>query len=266
MTACPDWLEADHRLLADATRAAGALAMEFFESGDLTTWEKWPGHPVSDADIAVDRLLKEALREERPNYGWLSEESEDDLSRLATERQWVVDPIDGTRAFLAGRREFCVATALVSDGRPLAAVIFNPATDEFFESVRGKGVWLNQKRLRVRDASSPQQIRVLSGRNEIRRAVWATHVDGVEVTPVSSMAYKLALVASGKFDAAVTLWDKHDWDVVAGDLMIREAGGLVTTREGETLHYNLKEPRHRSVVAAGRILHDKLLQRLAAPL
>ena len=264
MTAPPDWLEADHRLLAEATRVAGALAMEFFQSAELNTWEKWPGHLVSDADIAVDRLLKETLRNGRPEYGWLSEESEDDLSRLATARQWIVDPIDGTRAFLAGRREFCVATALVSEGRPLAAVIFNPATDEFFEAVRGKGVWLNQQRLRVSEASLTQQIRVLSGRNEIRRASWATHMDGVEIIPVSSMAYKLALVASGKFDAAVTLWDKHDWDVVAGDLMISEAGGLVTTREGAALRYNLKEPRHRSVVAAGPTLHDKLLRRLAA--
>lgn len=259
----PDWLESDHRLLVEATRAAGALALRHFGDADMKTWEKEPGHPVSEADIAVDDLLRDRLRTARPDYGWLSEESADDGERLRTEKQWIVDPIDGTRAFLKGRREFCVATALVRDGRPISAVVFNPATDEFFEATKEGGAWLDGRRIKVTAAHGVADATVLTSRTEAGQAKWSRNIDAARITPLSSMAYKLALVAAGRSDAVITTWPKHDWDVVSGDLLIAEAGGCTTSADGTTLTYNGPEPRHPSIVGAGLGLHGALVAHLA---
>src|SRR5437660_1447580 len=142
----------DQALLIAAVREAGAIALKAFRT-KVRAWEKQGGTPVSDADIAVNQHLQRRLGEARPDYGWLSEETEDDQTRLEKRRVWVVDPIDGTRAFLAGTPHFCQAVALVEDGRPILAALFNPATDEFFEAAVGNGATLNGKPIRVSDRS-----------------------------------------------------------------------------------------------------------------
>ena len=141
-------LARDHALVIDAVREAGAMAMTYF-GGDVESWEKAPGNPVSDADIAVDNLLADRLCRERPAYGWLSEETEDDPARLSTPLVWIVDPIDGTRAFLKGRPEFTVCAALVADGAPILGVVFNPATGDFFEALKGGGARHNGHQISV---------------------------------------------------------------------------------------------------------------------
>lgn len=252
---------ADHALLVAAVRKAGALAKRFFDEGQRS-WEKRPGHLVGEADLAVDRSLRNALLRARPDYGWLSEESDDDPGRLAKRRVFVVDPIDGTRAFIAGRPEFAISAALIEDGRPVSACVFNPATDELFDAEKDGGARLNGRRLGVSARQSLSGATLLSGRAEMQRKLWSELFPEARIEPVSSIAYKLALVAAGKFDAMVSLWPKHEWDIAAGDLLVAEAGGRVSAADGALLLYNRPRPRLANCVASNGHLQAVLIARL----
>jgi myo-inositol-1(or 4)-monophosphatase len=255
-------LRDDHDLLLEAVREAGALAIGYF-GRDVAVREKRPGQLVCEADIAVNALLAKSLRTPRPAYGWLSEEDADDGTRLDVRRVWIVDPIDGTRAFLNGRAEFTVAAALVDSGEPVAGAVFNPATDELFDAIAGGGARLNGRRIRVNGAHALAGARLLVGRTVRRGASWPAELGEVEFTAISSIAYKLALIAAGRFDAAVTLRPMSEWDVAAADLLVREAGGRVTTAAGAELRYNRAPPRLGSIIAAASGLHARLAERLA---
>ena len=167
-TATPD-LDADFALLTAAVREAGALALRHF-GGDVRVWRKKHGEPVSEADIAVNDLLRERLSGSRPGYGWLSEESDDDPARLEAQCVWMADPIDGTRAFLNGTPEFTVSVALVVAGEPAAAIVFNPASDEFFAALRGRGASLNGEAIGVSRRTSLAGARVLTKPGAFKRA------------------------------------------------------------------------------------------------
>ncbi len=253
----------DHGILVDAVRECGPLAMHYFRN-DAENWEKRPGDPVSEADIAVNRLLLARLGDARPDYGWLSEETEDTDARLDAECVWIVDPIDGTRAFLDGRKEFSIAVALTVDGQPVSAAVYNPATDEMFDAVSGGGTRLNGERVTASDADGLDGARLLMSRSELRRADWPQELGECAMTPISSMAYKLALVAAGRFDATATMWPKSEWDIVAGDLLVREAGGRMSDSAGVPFAYNAASPRRLSVVAAAQGVYDALIDRLGA--
>ncbi len=253
----------DHGILVDAVRECGPLAMHYFRN-DAAHWEKRPGDPVSEADIAVNRLLLARLGDARPDYGWLSEETEDTDARLDAECVWIVDPIDGTRAFLDGREEFSIAVALTVGGQPVSAAVYNPATDEMFDAVAGGGTRLNGKTVTASDARGLDGAKLLLSRSELRRADWPRAFGDCAITSVSSMAYKLALVAAGRFDATATLWPKNEWDIVAGDLLLREAGGRMSDSAGVPFAYNAASPRRLSVVAAAAGVYDSLIDRLGA--
>lgn len=261
MIALPDPAE-DLTLLESAVRDAGALALDHFHDG-TESWDKRPGHPVSEADLAVNRLLEARLRGARPDYGWLSEESRDDPHRRQVPRLWVVDPIDGTRAFLRGRHEFSVTVAVVEDGRPLAGVVFSPATDEFYSALRGAGTHLNGRRTRVSDRPAPAGMTILVSRSEMQKRHWGEVFDDCTVEPISSVALKLARVAGGQADATISLWPKSDWDLAGGQLLVEEAGGMVSAPDGAPLVYNAERPRHPGVLAAGPTLAGALRDRLA---
>ena len=254
---------ADHAHLIETVRAAGAIALKYFRR-DPSAWEKSPGHVVSEADHAANDYLKQALLDRHPEDGWLSEESEDDLSRLDARRVWIVDPIDGTNAFLAGRPEFAVSAALAVDGAPVSAALFNPATDVMFEAVAGGGARLNGATIRVSDRAMVDGASLLSSRTEKDRGEWTDELSGVAVTAISSIAYKLALVAAGQYDACITLWPKSEWDVAAAALLIGEAGGRMTDAGGKAFRYNQADTRFPDVVAAGPVLHGRMIERLAA--
>ncbi len=256
-------LREDHALLVAAVREAGALAMRSF-GGDVESTTKPSGEPVCATDLAVNALLADALRPPRPGYGWLSEEDDDDGARLEADRVWIVDPIDGTRAFLAGQPEFTIAAALVERGVPVAAAVCNPATGELFDAIRGGGARLNGGPVRVSGARSLAGARLAVGRTEMRRAAWLAELGEATFTAISSIAYKLALVAAGRFDAAVTLRPMSEWDVAAADLLVREAGGRTTGVAGAELRYNRAPPRVGPIVAAAPGLHARLAERLAA--
>ena len=251
----------EHAHLIDAVRAAGMIAMEYFRA-DPRAWEKSPGHVVSEADHAANDHLKSALCDPNPHDGWLSEESADDLSRLEARRVWIVDPIDGTNAFLAGRAEFVISAALVVDGAPALAALYNPATDEMFEARAGGGARLNGEPIRATGRSAVEGARLISARSEKDRDEWRDALGGMAVSAISSIAYKLALVAAGKFDACVTLWPKSEWDIAAAALILSEAGAIMTDARGAAFSYNKSNTRFPEVVAAGPALHALLIERL----
>jgi myo-inositol-1(or 4)-monophosphatase len=255
------FLDDDHALLVDAVREAGALAMTYFGTA-VKSWDKEGGTPVSDADLEVNALLQRRLRQARPDYGWLSEETEDDTARLSCRRVWVVDPIDGTRAFLQGTPHFCHAVALVEDGRPILAALYNPAVDEFYEAMAGQGARLNGSSIRASDRQELAGCGMAAYGPMFKHPAWREPWPDMNIIQRDSVAYRLAMVASGAADVAFGLNTKQDWDLAAADLIVREAGGRVSSAGGHPLSYNGAEPKHRSFLAAGPVLHDVLLQRV----
>lgn len=253
-------LNSDMALLTESVREAGKIALSFFGK-DPQAEKKSDGSPVSEADYAVDKAMREKLMSARPGYGWLSEETEDDRVRLEHDRVWIVDPIDGTRAFLKGKPEWTVAAALVEAGRPVLAIVFNPATDEFFEARKNSKTLLNGTPVLVTEAIEVENSRLVASSGLLRRDIWEKPWPSVQTKWVNSVAYRLALVAAGKYDGTLSLTPKHDWDLAAAELLVQEAGGCVSTHTGGALLYNSRSPLQESVIAAGPTLHRELLER-----
>jgi myo-inositol-1(or 4)-monophosphatase len=255
-------LEAELELARAAAVAAGDLALSHF-GADRKSWYKGPGQVVTEAELAVDALLHDMLRGARPDHGWLSEERGDDRSRMRCRRVWMVDPIDGTRAFAEGVPQFAISVALVEGGEPLLGVVLNPATGERFEASRGGGAWLNGERLSVSSCTALADAKLLSSRTEMKRRHWPSMIPEARFTTIGSLAYKLALIAGGRFDGLVSLRASHDWDIAAAQLMVGEAGGRLTDAAGRAIMLNRDIPRHAGLaVAATPSLHDALLARL----
>jgi myo-inositol-1(or 4)-monophosphatase len=256
----PHSLDEDFRLLKDAVRAAGELAHSYF-CKDLAVQTKLDGTEVSEADFAVDAALKGTLLGGRPNYGWLSEETEDDPNRLEERFVWMVDPIDGTNAFLRHIPEWTIAAALVEDGKPVLGAVFNPMTGEFFHAIRGRGAFLNDKPIKVGDTDTLEGALFIASGGLFKKRIWKEPWPGVESRWVNSVAYRLALVAAGRADATVSLSAKCEWDLAAGVLLVEEAGGVVTDHHGHPFRFNLPIPRFPSLVAAPPGLHATLIER-----
>lgn len=264
MNAAPDESDraADFDLLKSAVTRAGALAKKFFES-EFKAWEKSKDNPVTEADLAVDRLLEEALREARPDYGWLSEESADDPARTACRNVWVVDPIDGTRAFVNRRAEFAVSAALVEDGRPVLGAVFNPVTDAFFAARLGGGAFLGETRLAIAPRARLEGARMLGYRHFFSsEKYWPVPWPRMDYDQVNSIALRMALVAAGSHDVIVSVRPKSDWDIAAADLIVTEAGGAAIDAEGEAFVYNRERPVHRNVIACAQSLVAPVLARV----
>jgi myo-inositol-1(or 4)-monophosphatase len=246
--------------LATHVREAGALALSMFGT-PINNWTKAGSSPVCDADIAVDRLLHERLTAGDPGFGWLSEESVDDPARLAARYVWIVDPIDGTRAYLAGLPDWTISAALVENGRPIAACLYAPVTDEFFVASRGQGATCNGASIAATTGASLAQARIAGPKNVLDRL--AAAAPSFTVVPrVRSLALRLARVAQGAIDVAIAGVDSHDWDLAAADLLVHEAGGALTSVGGEPIIYNLPVSRHGMLVAAGRDRHAALIELL----
>ena len=237
----------DLELLKEAALEAGELALTFFGK-DPETWLKGGKSPVSEADIAVDRFLTSELRGKRPDYGWLSEETTDNPERLDRTRTFIVDPIDGTRAFLAGGSEWTVAVAVVEDGRPVAGVVYAPVRNEVFTAQAGKGAFLNDVAIAVSPASDVKQAS-LSGPPSVidHKGLGATGVTAHAY--IRSLAYRMALVANGQVDIGVARAGPSDWDLAAADLLVQEAAGKLTDLAGERLLYNKPKTRHPALIA-----------------
>jgi myo-inositol-1(or 4)-monophosphatase len=251
--------DAAARLLATAVFDAGKLALSMREG--VRSWKKDAGSPVSEADIAADNFLRERLLALAPSYGWLSEETADRPDRLARKRVWVVDPIDGTRAYLANLPDWSVSAALVENGRPLAAALYAPVSDELFIASNESGTTKNGKRARANSVRSPQGTRMAGNKMRVDQLIHAGIA--IEAAPkIHSLALRIARVATGELDAALATGSSHDWDLAAADLLVHEAGAVLTTFDGYPLIYNRAEIRHGELVAAGRELHAPLLAAL----
>lgn len=252
------FLNRDAELLATTVREAGALALEMFDT-ELKTWTKGASSPVSEADIAVNDLIEARLRSATPDYGWLSEESVDEPSRVEKALTWVVDPIDGTRAYLARRRDWSVSIALVGNGTPLLAAVFAPATDEFFFATKGRGARLNDRTIVASAGAGLDFSRIAGPKPLVERL--GSFKDGEGLHPrIGSLALRLARVGEGALDAAFAGGSSRDWDLAAADLIVHEAGGEMTTLVGEPLIYNSPNARHGLLVAAGRSRHTHIVE------
>jgi myo-inositol-1(or 4)-monophosphatase len=235
-------------MLRAAVREAGVLALSYVRA-DLKHWTKEKDSPVSEADIAVDALLRQRLG--GTGYDWLSEEVVDDAARLNARRVWVIDPIDGTRAYIAGLPDWTISAALVEDGRPIVATVFAPVTDEFFFATAGAGATCNGIAIRVSADETLAGARIAGPKRVLDNML--RHEPTLLVAPrVHSLALRFARVAQGTLDAALAGGNSHDWDLAAADLLVHEAGGTLSTLEGNLAHYNLREPVHGPLVAAGR--------------
>jgi myo-inositol-1(or 4)-monophosphatase len=223
----------------------------------VKSWLKAQDSPVSEVDIAVDVLLKARLEPIVPQAAWLSEETEDDPARLSARRVWIVDPIDGTRSFLAGRADWTVSVALVEDGRPIVAALYAPATEEFFLAIAGASVTRNGLAIRASAGEALAGARI-SGPKRLLDQIAKAAPDIVIAPRVHSLALRLARVADNTLDAAFAGGNSHDWDLAAADLLVHEAGGALTTLDGATLSYNGATPTHGMLVAAGRPRHRAL--------
>jgi len=252
-------------LLVFAAREAGALALEYFRPGERTSAKvtaKAGGSPVTDADLAADSLLKRRLREALPQAGWLSEETVDDFERLARRRLIVVDPIDGTRAFVIGDPRWAVSAALIVDERPVAGVVHAPALNETYAAARGEGATFNGAALVPVGAWPP---RVAAGPKPVIEAMAERLGVSVEITPrVPALAYRLAMAARGVVDFAVAAENSHDWDIAAADILLEEAGARLIEASGERLRYNARQVRRGALLAAPDLGAPRLLEAFRA--
>jgi myo-inositol-1(or 4)-monophosphatase len=251
----------DLALLLNAAREAGELAERLRAAGLQIDYK--PGNsPVTNADLAADALLTARLRSARPDYGWLSEETADDADRLSKRRLFVVDPIDGTRAFLNDRPWWSVSVAVVEHARPIAGVVFAPQLDETYTATVNGGAALNGQPI------APSGVGILDGCGMVgdprvfEHADWPIPWPAMRVEQRNSTAYRMCLVGAGVFDAAVAVVPKHDWDLAAADLIATEAGCFVGDHTGAVFRYNGAIPIQRSLVCAAPSLAPLILERV----
>ena len=250
-------LTRDADLLKDTVREAGGLALSLFRT-ELRNWTKGASSPVSEADIAVNDLLERRLRAATPDYGWLSEESADDERRLAKRLVWIVDPIDGTRGYLAGREDWCVSVALVEGASPVLGAVFAPASDEFFFAARGQGATRNDIPLVTTSGTVLDFARVAGPKPLVERL--KSSPGDVALHPrIASLALRLCRVAQGSLDAAFAGGQSRDWDLAAANLIVQEANGMMTALSGDAILYNRREVAHGVLVAAGCDRHASIV-------
>jgi myo-inositol-1(or 4)-monophosphatase len=244
----------DLRLLEDTVRDAGHIARKFY-GGDYRQWNKEGGSPVTEADLAVNKYLHDHLTAARPRYGWLSEENTDDPARLSRREVFVIDPIDGTVAFLKNRPHFTICAAIVVEGRPCCGVVYNPISEELYSARTGAGAHRNGAPIHAGERRALEGCAMLGDRAQLTREPWPP----MHVQNRNSVAYRVVLVADGSADASVSLTSKRDWDLAAADIILTEAGGCLTDAGGCALIYNRPVTRQSSLVAANPELHTEIL-------
>lgn len=261
----PELLKALARAIA-AARAAGSILRRHWHDRDFTIASKGRNNPVTSADLEANRVIAGLLRDAFPAYGWLSEETEDDQTRLQCARVWIVDPLDGTKEFISGVPEFSIAIALAEQGEPVLGVTYNPVRREMFWAARGLGCHLNRRRVRVSRTRTLRRATVLASRSETARGEWQVFHGQVKVSPTGSVAYKLVMVAAGMGDATFTRLPKNEWDIAAGTALILEAGGCVAGLDGEPVKLNQPNVKLPGLIASNRALYPQLarLARVAA--
>lgn len=253
--------ETDLALLLRAARAAGEVALSF-TGPTAKAWDKPGQGPVTEADYAVNDILHDILTSARPDYGWLSEESPDDKSRLSREQVFIIDPIDGTRSFIEGSGTWAHSIAISRNGEVTAAVIHLPARDRTFAAARGQGATLNGAPIKTGTRTTLTGATLMAPKPSMQPKHWPNGLPDVDRAFRPSLAYRMALIAQGRFDAMLTLRPAWHWDIAAGTLIGNEAGARVTAPDGGPLVYNTDNPQSSGVVAANPALHSAILSEL----
>jgi len=253
--------EDDLGLLCDAARAAGETALGYY-GRNPRVWNK-PGEagPVTEADLAVDALLKTRLCDARPGYGWLSEETPDDGARLGHEHVFIVDPIDGTRAFIRGDPGWCVALAVARAGEVVAAAAWFPALGALYAAAKGRGATRDGRPIPPVGPRALEGAHVLAGAAQLDAGHWPGGAPSVRRTTEPSLIHRICLVADGAADATLTFRDAWEWDIAAGALIALEANCAVTDGNGAIHRYNAPSARSKGLLVAPAGLHAALLAR-----
>jgi len=249
-----------HAIVAEA----GALANRSFRSGQRTisdVWFKNGGSPVTAADIATNDFLQTRLQALLPQAAWLSEETIDNADRLSQQLVWIVDPIDGTRAFLSGHPDWCVSVALLEDGIPLIGDIAAPALNTHYLAWRGGGAWRDGLSINVSTHDLLTDARIAGPKPMIAAVDRSGQTIALERIP--SLALRLARVAEGRIDIGLVSGKSHDWDIAAADVILAEAGGVLSDLAGKPVHYNNPTPTHGELVASSKVLHSSALKALS---
>ena len=254
----------DLALLTHAARAAGDIAMRFWRQSPKV-WEKPSGQgPVTEADLAVNTMLSDTLRQARPDYGWLSEEDPDTTARLSTTRQFIIDPIDGTRAFMAGEETFAHSLAIAENGTVIVGVVYLPALDRLYTATATGPALKDGAPIRASTQSQIEGATLLTTPPNLAPQHWPGGVPAIKRSFRTSLAYRLCLVAEGRHDGMLTLRDAWEWDIAAGALIAQRAGATVTDRHNHPLHFNTPDAKRPGVLAAAPGLHANLMARLIA--
>ena len=252
----------DLALLEEAAREAGEIARGYWRE-DPQVWDKGGDDPVSEADFAVDRHLHQKLLSARPDYGWVSEETEDNAERMQADRVFIVDPIDGTRSFVAGEKTWAHSLAIAEKGRVVAACVYLPVREKLYVAELGGGAHLNGNGLEASSSESLDGASVLSPKVSFRDEFWKEGPPPVIRHFRPSLAYRMALIGEGRFDAMLTLRPAWEWDIAAGALIAEEAGARVTDRHGAPLVFNSAGRQTAGVIAGAPTVHNELFARLA---
>jgi myo-inositol-1(or 4)-monophosphatase len=236
----------------EAAREAAAILRRHY-ARETKSWEKSDDNPVTAADLESDRAIARHLRAAFPGDALLSEETLSDPARLRNPRVWIIDPMDGTKEFIQRIPEFGVSIALCERGEPVVGVIANPVQGVTLWASRGGGCFRDGARTEVSRCAELASAVVIASRTEISRHQFDPYQGWFkELRPVGSIAWKLACIASGEGDLNISVAPKNDWDVCAGDLLVREAGGAYLAFDGSPRAYNQADPLIGAGMAAGR--------------
>ena len=250
--------ESDLPLIAAAAREAGAVAMRFWKANPQV-WEKPGLGPVTEADLAVNDLLAERLRRARPGYGWLSEETPDDAARLACERVFILDPIDGTRAFIAGEKHFAISIAVAERGRVVAGAIYLPALDRLYTAAENDPALCNGTAINCASRTGLSGSTLLMSKGFLEPDHWHTPPTDLKRSIRSSIAYRLCLIAEGSFDGMISTRDAWEWDIAAGSLIAERAGAAVSDKHGRALRFNSPGAKTAGIFTAPVAVHSEIL-------
>ncbi len=252
----------DLALLTHAARDAGKIALRFWKR-EPKFWDKGAEHgPVTEADLAVNDMLKATLLAARPDYGWLSEETPDDQARLSAETVFIIDPIDGTRAFIAGEETFAHSLAIAHQGRVIAAVVFLPALDRIYTASETAPPLKDGQPIAASTRDRLEGADILTVKANLLPEKWPGGVPDIRRSFRASLAYRLCLAAEGRFDGMLTLREAWEWDIAAGSLIAEKAGAVVTDRQGQDLRFNSASAKADGVLALPPALHAEAMRRL----
>lgn len=251
----------DLALLTEAAQAAGEIALSWWKR-DPQVWDKGEGAgPVTEADLAVNAMLEARLRAARPDYGWLSEETADDPARLDCERVFIIDPIDGTRGFIAGEPHFAHALAVAERGRVVAGVVFLPALGRLYAAEAGGMALCDGQPIRASTRAEMDGATVLTTAPNMVPEHWPGGVPDLKRSFRASLAWRLCLVAEGRHDTLISFRDCWEWDIAAGALIAERAGAVVSDGRGEALRFNRPVPQSAGLMVGPPGLHGDLLGR-----